>query len=164
MSGSTRTTSVIRTSGPIMSMPGGRSSTGRQSASATRRPASNRPVYVSRSRQPAAAKRKLSTTNSTMSALSASVPDVRGRFGRYGGRYVPETLMEALRQLTDEYEKARVDSTFQAEFQRLLHDYVGRPSRLYFAERLTNEAGGARIYLKREDLNHTGAHKINNSL
>jgi tryptophan synthase beta chain len=95
---------------------------------------------------------------------SASVPDVRGRFGPYGGRYVPETLMEALRQLGEEYERARHDPVFQREFERILHDYVGRPSRLYFAERLTREAGGARIYLKREDLNHTGAHKINNCI
>jgi tryptophan synthase beta chain len=99
-----------------------------------------------------------------MSALTLSVPDARGRFGPYGGRYVPETLMEALRQLTEAYEAARTDPAFQTEFRRLLNDYVGRPSRLYFAERLTQEAGGARIYLKREDLNHTGAHKINNSL
>jgi tryptophan synthase beta chain len=99
-----------------------------------------------------------------MSSPSANVPDVRGRFGPYGGRYVPETLMEALRQLSDEYERARHDPAFQTEFDRILHDYVGRPSRLYFAERLTREAGGARIYLKREDLNHTGAHKINNCI
>jgi tryptophan synthase beta chain len=97
-----------------------------------------------------------------MPAPSANVPDVHGRFGPYGGRYVPETLMEALRQLADEYERARHDATFQGEFARILHEYVGRPSRLYFAERLTREAGGARIFLKREDLNHTGAHKINN--
>jgi tryptophan synthase beta chain len=99
-----------------------------------------------------------------MSALSTSVPDQRGRFGAYGGRYVPETLMEALRQLSEHYEVAREDAEFQRRFRRYLHDYVGRPSRLYFAERLTKEAGGARIYLKREDLNHTGAHKINNSI
>src|SRR5437879_4370506 len=92
----------------------------------------------------------------------ANVPDVHGRFGPYGGRYVPETLMEALRQLGEEYDKARHDAAFQAESQQVLSDYVGRPSRLYFARRLTAEAGGARIYLKREDLNHTGAHKINN--
>src|SRR5215469_1085136 len=91
----------------------------------------------------------------------ASVPDLRGRFGPYGGRYVPETLMFALEQLETAYDEVRHDSAFQAEFTRLLQDYVGRPSRLYFAERLTCEAGGARIYLKREDLNHTGAHKIN---
>jgi tryptophan synthase beta chain len=72
--------------------------------------------------------------------------------------------MEALRQLGDEYERARHDGAFQGEFERILHDYVGRPSRLYFAQRLTREAGGARIYLKREDLNHTGAHKINNCI
>ena len=95
---------------------------------------------------------------------TATVPDARGRFGPYGGRYVPETLMHALEQLDEAYAEARADPEFHAEFQRLLHDYVGRPSRLYFAERLTREAGGARIYLKREDLNHTGAHKINNAI
>ena len=93
-----------------------------------------------------------------------TLPDARGRFGPYGGRYVPETLMFAIEQLTAAYDEARHDPAFQAEFQRNLHDYVGRPSRLYFAERLTKEAGGARIFLKREDLNHTGAHKINNAI
>jgi tryptophan synthase beta chain len=94
----------------------------------------------------------------------SSLPDTRGRFGRFGGRYVPETLMFALDQLDREYRAAKDDPGFVAEFHRLLVEYVGRPSRLYFAERLTKEAGGARIYLKREDLNHTGAHKINNAL
>jgi tryptophan synthase beta chain len=93
-----------------------------------------------------------------------AVPDARGRFGPYGGRFVPETLMFALDQLAAAYEEAKHDPAFTAEFRRLLAEYVGRPSRLYFAERLTKEAGGARIYLKREDLNHTGAHKINNAL
>lgn len=91
-------------------------------------------------------------------------PDQRGRFGPYGGRYVPETLMFALDQLEQAYREACTDTKFQCEFERLLREYVGRPSRLYFAERLTREAGGAQIYLKREDLNHTGAHKINNAL
>ena len=94
----------------------------------------------------------------------SSIPDVHGRFGPYGGRYVPETLMFALRQLTEHYEHAREDPEFQRQFAYYLHHYVGRPSPLYFAERLTEEAGGARIYLKREDLNHTGAHKINNCI
>jgi tryptophan synthase beta chain len=98
-----------------------------------------------------------------MPAISA-VPDRRGRFGAFGGRFVPETLMFALEQLEAAYEDAKADPTFQAEFDRLMHDYVGRPSRLYYADRLTQEAGGARIYLKREDLNHTGAHKINNAI
>jgi tryptophan synthase beta chain len=98
-----------------------------------------------------------------MSALS-SVPDTLGRFGIYGGRYVPETLMFALTQLSEQYEQARHDPTFQQEFQHYLRTYVGRPSLLYLAERLTKEAGGARIFLKREDLNHTGAHKINNCI
>jgi tryptophan synthase beta chain len=95
---------------------------------------------------------------------TAAVPDRRGRFGPYGGRYVPETLMYALEQLEAAYEEARNDRLFQQEFHRYLKEYVGRPSLLYFAERLTKEAGGARIYLKREDLNHTGAHKINNAI
>ena len=97
-------------------------------------------------------------------SASAAVPNARGRFGPYGGRYVPETLMFALDQLTAAYEEARDDSAFQAEFHAILNEYVGRPSRLYFAERLTKEANGARIFLKREDLNHTGAHKINNAI
>ena len=92
------------------------------------------------------------------------VPDVRGRFGPYGGRFVPETLMFALEQLDAAYRAAQADPAFNAEYARLLADYVGRPSRLYLAERLTKQAGGARIVLKREDLNHTGAHKINNAL
>jgi tryptophan synthase beta chain len=97
-------------------------------------------------------------------APTITVPDSRGRFGPYGGQYVPETLMYALDQLTRAYETARTDPAFQNEFTRRLKEYVGRPSGLYFAERLTQEAGGARIFLKREDMNHTGAHKINNCL
>ena len=93
-----------------------------------------------------------------MSNASAAVPDQQGRFGPYGGRYVPETLMFALRQLTEHYEQARADPAFAEQFEYYLRQYVGRPSPLFFAERLTAEAGGARIYLKREDLNHTGAH------
>jgi tryptophan synthase beta chain len=92
------------------------------------------------------------------------VPDEQGRFGSYGGQYVPETLIFALRQLTECYHQAQADPQFRAQFARYLHDYVGRPSRLYFAERLTQQVGGARIFFKREDLNHTGAHKINNCI
>src|ERR1700746_2431764 len=87
-----------------------------------------------------------------------------GRFGDYGGRYVPETLMAALEELEHEYEAAKADAAFQAELDGLLRDYAGRPTPLYFAERLTEALGGAKIYLKREDLLHTGAHKINNCL
>jgi len=94
----------------------------------------------------------------------AQVPDVHGRFGRFGGRYVPETLSAALDQLTAAYEEARADPAFQAELDQLLAAFVGRPTPLLFAERLTAYAGGARIWLKREDLGHTGAHKINNTL
>ncbi|MER2060998.1 MAG: tryptophan synthase subunit beta, partial [Niallia sp.] len=91
-------------------------------------------------------------------------PDKRGHFGMYGGRYVPETLMQAVTELETEYKKAQQDPAFHEELNNLLKDYVGRETPLYFAENLTKYAGGAKIYLKREDLNHTGAHKINNSL
>ncbi|MER3421506.1 MAG: tryptophan synthase subunit beta [Chloroflexota bacterium] len=91
-------------------------------------------------------------------------PDAAGRFGAYGGRFVPETLMAAHEELEAAYAEARRDARFQAEFDRLLRHYVGRPTPLYFAENLTRELGGARIYIKREDLAHTGAHKINNAL
>ncbi|AYV66618.1 MULTISPECIES: tryptophan synthase subunit beta [Niallia] len=91
-------------------------------------------------------------------------PDNRGHFGRYGGRYVPETLMLAVTELEAEYKKAQEDPAFHEELNNLLKDYVGRETPLYYAENLTKYAGGAKIYLKREDLNHTGAHKINNSL
>src|SRR5438046_1764320 len=87
-----------------------------------------------------------------------------GRFGPYGGRYVPETLMTALEELEREYERAKRDKKFTAELGRLLKEYAGRPTPLFFAERLTKELGGAKIYLKREDLLHTGAHKINNCI
>ena len=91
-------------------------------------------------------------------------PDERGHFGVFGGKFVSETLMTALRELESEYQRLRRDETFMAELERDLVDYVGRASPLYFAERLTQVAGGAKIYLKREDLNHTGAHKINNCI
>jgi len=94
----------------------------------------------------------------------ASIPDKRGRFGKYGGRYVPETLMPALLELEQAYLAARRDRKFQAELNYYLARYVGRPTPLYLAERLTKKLGGAKIYLKREDLCHTGAHKINNAL
>jgi len=97
-------------------------------------------------------------------AAVSSVPDALGRFGRFGGRYVPETLSAALDQLEREYAKARADEGFQAELDGLLSAFVGRPTPLLFARRLTEYAGGARIYFKREDLSHTGAHKINNTL
>jgi tryptophan synthase beta chain len=91
-------------------------------------------------------------------------PDAQGRFGDFGGRYVPETLVYALDQLQTEYAKAQADSAFQAELDELLKHFVGRPSPLYHAKRLSEQIGGAQIWLKREDLNHTGAHKINNTL
>ena len=91
-------------------------------------------------------------------------PDALGHWDRYGGRFVPETLMAPLEELTAAYEIARADENFHRELDALLHDYAGRPTPLFFARRLTDHAGGARIYLKREDLLHTGAHKINNTL
>ena len=93
-----------------------------------------------------------------------SLPDEKGHFGPYGGMYVPETLMAPLYDLTKAYLEARKDEGFQEEFAKQLKEYAGRPTELYFAERLTEHLGGARIYLKREDLLHTGAHKINNVL
>jgi tryptophan synthase beta chain len=93
-----------------------------------------------------------------------TLPNAHGYFGPYGGMFVPETLMTPLRDLADEYERARHDPAFQAELSGLLRDFAGRPTPLYLAERLTQKLGGARIYLKREDLLHTGAHKINNAL
>jgi tryptophan synthase beta chain len=92
----------------------------------------------------------------------AQWPDANGRFGDFGGRYVAETLMPLVLDLEQEYARAKADPTFDAELQNLLTHYVGRPSPMYFAERLTQHFGGAKIYLKREELNHTGAHKINN--
>src|SRR4026209_2356646 len=94
----------------------------------------------------------------------ATLPDQHGHFGPYGGMFVPETLMTALNELTEEYLKAREDAGFQRELSWLLQEYAGRPTPLFFAQRLTKELGGAKIYLKREDLLHTGAHKINNCL
>jgi len=91
-------------------------------------------------------------------------PDKSGRFGKFGGRYVPETLIGALQQLEREYEEAKRDPRFEKELEILLRDYVGRPTPLYFARRLTEKWGGPKIYLKREDLAHTGAHKINNTI
>jgi len=96
-------------------------------------------------------------------------PDALGRFGKFGGKYVPETLMPALSELEQAFSQYSHDPDFQTELQQLLRDYVGRPSPLYFAERLTAhyakaDGSGPQIYLKREDLNHTGAHKINNAL
>ncbi|HAO65468.1 MAG TPA: tryptophan synthase subunit beta [Verrucomicrobiales bacterium] len=96
--------------------------------------------------------------------LDLNQPDLKGHFGPYGGRYVPETLMHPLKELEEEYFRAQKDPEFQKELSYYLKEFVGRPTPLYFAERLTKELGGAKIYLKREDLLHTGAHKINNSM
>ena len=106
----------------------------------------------------------MSATTLLTSPAPAPSPSTPGRFGVYGGRYVPETLMAALLELEQAYGKAQKDEAFQRELAGLLKDYVGRPTPLYFAKRLTETLGGAKIFLKREDLLHTGAHKINNAL
>src|SRR6266702_2318307 len=93
-----------------------------------------------------------------------ALPDARGHFGPYGGRFVPETLMHPLQELEEAFFRLQDDPEFQRELQYYLREFCGRPTPLYFAERLTNDLGGAKIYLKREDLLHTGAHKINNAL
>src|SRR6186713_1154744 len=98
------------------------------------------------------------------SVIAETLPDARGHFGPYGGRFVPETLMHPLQQLEEEYFRAQDDAEFQSELNYYLREFCGRPTPLYFAERLTKELGGAKIYLKREDLLHTGAHKINNAM
>ena len=104
------------------------------------------------------------TTDTPAQAPLSAVPDDRGRFGEFGRRYVPETLMFALDELAQAYDDAKKDPEFDREFRDLLKNYVGRPNPLYFAERLTEKCGGAKIYFKREDLNLTGAHKINNTI
>jgi tryptophan synthase beta chain len=100
----------------------------------------------------------------TSTSDRSNQPDAQGRFGPYGGQYVPETLMGAIHQLEEEYVKAKNDPAFWEELNYYFKHYVGRPSPLYFCRRLTERLGGAKIYLKREDLNHTGAHKVNNTL
>ena len=100
----------------------------------------------------------------TIDNTQVQLPDENGHFGQFGGRFVSETLMGALEELEEVYKKLSNDPDFQEEFDRDLAHYVGRPSPLYFAERLTDKVGGAKIYLKREDLNHTGAHKVNNTI
>ncbi|MCW5647564.1 MAG: pyridoxal-phosphate dependent enzyme, partial [Sphingopyxis sp.] len=100
----------------------------------------------------------------TLSNSLRSGPDDRGHFGQFGGRYVAETLMPLILDLERHYRAAQADPAFKAEFDDLLKNYVGRPSPLWLAQRLTDHLGGAKIYLKREDLNHTGAHKINNCI
>ena len=96
--------------------------------------------------------------------MKATQPDNKGHFGKYGGMYVPETLMEPLNELTRVFKQAKKDPSFKKELRHCLREYVGRPTPLCLAERMTEELGSARIYLKREDLCHTGAHKINNAM
>jgi tryptophan synthase beta chain len=102
--------------------------------------------------------------SSTLTGPGTALPDASGHFGAFGGVFVPETLIAALQRLEAEYALAKADPEFAREFEYYLKQFVGRPSRLYFAKRLTERLGGAKIYLKREDLNHTGAHKINNTI
>ncbi|MEE9193431.1 MAG: tryptophan synthase subunit beta, partial [Thermodesulfobacteriota bacterium] len=97
-------------------------------------------------------------------AIDINLPDEKGHFGEFGGRYVSETLIPALTELQNAYEEAKKDPNFQKEIDYYLKNYVGRPTPLYFAECMTKELGGAKIYLKREDVCHTGAHKINNTV
>lgn len=96
--------------------------------------------------------------------MTYNQPDRKGFYGKFGGQFVPETLMTAVLELDKAYRQAKADPSFKEELDQLLKDYVGRETPLYYAERLTKHFGGAKIYLKREDLNHTGAHKINNAL
>ncbi|MCM8749164.1 tryptophan synthase subunit beta [Thermomicrobiaceae bacterium CFH 74404] len=103
-------------------------------------------------------------TLETSTRPTSQLPDERGRFGQFGGIYAPVTLLPAIEELIEAYNEARQDPAFQAEFERLLRHYVGRPTPLYHAAKLSREVGGAQIYLKREDLAHTGAHKINNAV
>src|SRR2546421_12955087 len=100
----------------------------------------------------------------TVSMITSSEPDQHGHWGKFGGRYVPETLVAPLEELTSEFMQSRADPNFRRELNMLLRDYCGRPTPLFHAQRLTAHAGGAQIYLKREDLLHTGAHKINNAV
>ena len=88
----------------------------------------------------------------------------KGRYGLYGGQYIPETLVPAVQEVEQAYERYKNDPAFQSELKHLLENYAGRPSLLYYAEKMTKDLGGAKVYLKREDLNHTGSHKINNVL
>ena len=114
---------------------------------------------------PSARSPTVSRMSETATAFATpAMPDTQGHFGPYGGRYVPETLMHPLQELEAEYFRAQQDPTFQQELSYYLREFVGRPTPLYYAERLTRELGGAKIYLKREDLLHTGAHKINNAM
>ncbi len=121
---------------------------------------------TNRSAADAPARRLSSSTISGMDigGASSGVPDALGHFGPYGGAYVPETLMIAVHQLADEYDRALKDPEFRRQFEYYIREFAGRPTRLYFAQRLTDYAGGAKIFLKREDLAHTGAHKINNTI
>jgi tryptophan synthase beta chain len=103
-------------------------------------------------------------TSTSSNSDFESLPNSQGRFGPYGGKFVPETLMAALTELENAFDEARQDDSFWAEFEDLLTHYVGRPSSMYHAKNISEKLGGTQIYIKREDLNHTGAHKINNAI
>jgi len=109
-------------------------------------------------------KRQLVTRNSQLVTHYSQFPDSKGHFGKFGGRFVPETLIASLDELELAYNKAKKENIFQNEFHSLLQDFAGRPTSLYFAERLSAQFRNTKIYLKREDLCHTGAHKINNTI
>jgi hypothetical protein len=131
--------------------------------------ANDRGVHLSRTAKKPALNKRNESKGARLRAVSKNgsktqIASQPGRFGPWGGRYVPETLMAALEELEREYERAKRDPRFKARFNELLKTYAGRPTPLSFAQRLTQKLGGARVYLKREDLLHTGAHKINNSL
>src|SRR4029079_8532163 len=119
-------------------------------------------TYAKASRTPRASRRSSTACAMRMTDLPDTLPDERGHFGPYGGVFVAETLIRALEELKGAYARYRDDPAFRAEFAHELLHYVGRPSPVYHAERWSRELGGAQIWLKREDLNHTGAHKINN--
>src|SRR5690606_34032913 len=128
---------------------------------ATPAPPANSPLRSSGRKRPSRRKKAVDTEG--LNSLRHG-PDEHGRFGIYGGRFVAETLMPLILDLEAHYRAARLDPAYEAELQNLATHYVGRPSPLYFAERLTEHLGGAKVWLKREELNHTGSHKINNCL
>src|SRR5512138_341527 len=122
------------------------------------------PAVLSRRRERRIMTRSGNSSGTQKDDYRMKLPDKHGHFGQFGVRYVSETLMPALLELEAAYRTYRNDREFKAEFDYYLKQYVGRPNPLYFAEKLTKKLGGAKIYLKREDLNHTGAHKVNNTI
>src|SRR4030095_16396976 len=137
---------------------------GRWMCRAESKPSMRRACRSRASRIPRESRRSSRECAMRMTDLPYTLPDERGHFGPYGGVFVAETLIRALEELKEQYARYRDDPAFRAEFARELLHYVGRPSPVYHAERWSRELGGAQIWLKREDLNHTGAHKINNTI